>query len=414
MSGSAPGLLAILTEPSEDLHRSALDSLHSIVETEWPQIADELDKLTALAKRPLSYSRNLAALLASKTYYHLGKLDEAVEFAIWAESEFVASRLDDYTAAVIAHSIKRYIQLLHQPNAETPPALTRIVTSVLQSLIEADCFAKCLCLAIETRSLDFVRFAIGGDPTLVTRAVELTLETVADTAYRRELLQLFVAFARDNRDKFQLAQLFHALRDQAAVADLLVALRRSLDSDNWLFAFQVAFELAENASQKFRSEVIDRLPRDLPDLIDIVKRKRLLDMYLQFLFKNNWTDIQIIVTLKEMLNSAKMLVHSSVIAAYSFMFAGTGDDNFYRSNTIWLSGGRKWSQFMTIAAVGGIHIGHLGAALQVLQPFLQHGIPQYALGGAFTRLVSSMQTTFGSLPSSTTSRLTSAGRRPLS
>jgi 26S proteasome regulatory subunit N2 len=41
---------------------------------------------------------------------------------------------------------------------------------------------------------------------------------------------------------------------------------------------------------------------------------------------------------------------------------------------------------MTIAAVGGIHIGHLGAAIQVLQAFLQTATPQYALGGGLYAL----------------------------
>ena len=81
-----------------------------------------------------------------------------------------------------------------------------------------------------------------------------------------------------------------------------------------------------------------------------------------------------------------MLVHSSVITAYCFMFAGTGDDNFYRNNTTWFSNGRKWSQFMTIAGVGAIHIGHLKAALQVLQPFLNKNTPAYAYGGGLYAL----------------------------
>lgn len=68
------------------------------------------------------------------------------------------------------------------------------------------------------------------------------------------------------------------------------------------------------------------------------------------------------------------------------MFAGTGDDNFYRNNTNWFANATKWAQFTTIAAVGNIHIGHLKSALQVLESFLNKNTPPYALGGGLYAL----------------------------
>lgn len=68
------------------------------------------------------------------------------------------------------------------------------------------------------------------------------------------------------------------------------------------------------------------------------------------------------------------------------MFAGTGDDNFYRNNTNWFATASKWAQFTTIAAVGNIHIGHLKSAVQVLDSFLGKKTPPYALGGGLYAL----------------------------
>jgi 26S proteasome regulatory subunit N2 len=377
-----------LTEKNAFFQVHALQALHMVVDTEWHQIADDLELVTVLAGDLAFEAKHSAALLASKTYYHLGNLDLAVDYAIEAGPEFVPSGQDEFTTTVVAHSIKTYICKLKSGRAAILPALTSIVRSVLENMIESGKISQCLCLAIETRCVDFVAAALERQPGLVTRAIVLSLNTVVDSKYRQSLLKLFVDFASESNtcNKFQLSQLYHALTNPSAVAELLVALRTAANPDNWLLAYQIAFELAENASQKFRSDVIAVLPKELKGLENIVTRKQLLDLYLQFLFKNNKTDIHIIVALKETLDSTRMLVHSSVIAAYSFMFAGTGDDNFYRNNISWFSNGRKWAQFITIAAVGAIHIGHLKAALQVLQPFLSKGTPQYAFGGGLYAL----------------------------
>lgn len=387
MWGVAPGLLAMLTEKEDDFRVEALRELHEIIESEWPQIADDIEMITRLAAETTFNAHESAALLASKTFYHLGDLDKAVEYAILAGNEFLPSMKDEFTNTVVAHSVQTYIQML--PKAKKLDKLTNIVTGVLVHLIDTEQYQQCICLAIETRQMDFVKAALLKDPNLVRSAITLTVNTVTDSLYRQTLLKLYVDFAIDHCDKFQLSQLYHDLKNPEAVAHLLISLKQSKDTDQLLLAYQIAFELAENASQIFREHIKSKLvgvQQDMKDLENIVTRKHLLDLYLTFLFKNNKTDIHIIVALKETLESNKMLVHSSVVTAYSFMFAGTGDDNFYRNNTAWFSNGRKWAQFMTIAAVGAIHIGHLKAALQVLQPFLQKGTPQYAFGGGLYAL----------------------------
>jgi 26S proteasome regulatory subunit N2 len=174
--------------------------------------------------------------------------------------------------------------------------------------------------------------------------------------HRQSLLEFFREFSSSISD-FQPTQLHHAVNRAHGCAELLICLRNSLNIAQWLLAYQVVFELAENASQKLRANVGALLPprSEFHDLTDILTRKKLLDRYLLFLFKNNYTDVQIIATLKETLDSAKIVVHSSVCVADSFMFAGTGDDNFYRLQATWFSNGRKWAQFTT-TAVGAVHI----------------------------------------------------------
>ncbi|EAX91699.1 Proteasome/cyclosome repeat family protein [Trichomonas vaginalis G3] len=68
------------------------------------------------------------------------------------------------------------------------------------------------------------------------------------------------------------------------------------------------------------------------------------------------------------------------------MYAGVGDDNFFRVNLNWFITTRKWAQFTTAAAVGAIHVGHLEDALKVLTSFLVKEAPEHVTGGAIYAL----------------------------
>ncbi|EAY10717.1 Proteasome/cyclosome repeat family protein [Trichomonas vaginalis G3] len=385
MWGSAPGLLALLTEKNPNFQIKGIRELENIVNNEWPQIADKIDLILDLAKNTEFPAHEQAARLASKIYYNLGDFNKAVEFAICAGATFDPTLKDEYTQKVSSQCIQSYIKLIEQqekPNQQ----LFIIVKQVLQHLLDEKRYSSCLCLAIETRFLDYVHLCLEQKPKLVEKTISIVQNIIIDSEYRQVVLRKITDLACKHCDTFQIAQLYYNLRDPDMIADLLTQLRKSSNTDNWLMAYQIAFDLAENANQKLRSIIISLLPPDLPDLKSILTRNMLLKFYLDFLFQNNHTDIQIIVNLKENLKTTKMLIHSSVVCAYSLMFAGTGDDNFYRSNITWFGSGRKWAQFITIAGVGAIHIGHLQSALQILEPFLHNDTPPYPYGAALYAL----------------------------
>ena len=385
MWGTAPGLIALLTEKNQKFQIKGITELENVVSSEWPQISESIELITKLALDKDFPACEIAARLASKLYYNLGEHDKAVDFAILSGKAFDVTVKDEFTQSVSAHCIQCYIKRKKE-SQEIDPKLTEIVKSVLTNLLKDERYSACLCLAIETDFLDFVQESLEKQPDLVEAAIEITLSTVTDIDYTQKLLSLLVTFADKNCDKFQVAQLYHSLHNPESIAQVLIALRKSNNTDNWLMAYQIAFELAENANQNFRQIIIEMLPPDMADLMCILTRKMLLKFYLDFLFNNNHTDIHIIVNLKESLKTKKMLILSSVVCSYSFMYAGTGDDNFYRQNIDWFSNGKKWTQFMTIAGVGAIHIGHLSSALAILGPFLQKGTPAYAYGGGLYAL----------------------------
>lgn len=385
MWGSAPGLLALLTEKNQNFQVKGIKELEKIVNNEWPQIADKINLITDLAQNTEFSAHEQASRLASKIFYNLGGFDKAVEFAVLAGSSFDPTLKDEYTQKVSSQCIHSYIKKIERQEKPSEQ-LFSIVKQVMQDLLNKKQITSCLCLAIETRMLDYVHQCLEIQPNLVEKIIGIVQNIVLDSEYRQIIFNCVTDLACKHCDTFQIARLYHNLNDAEKIAELLTNLRTSSNHDNWLMAYQIAFELAENANQKIRSVIINLLPKELADLKSILMRNMLLKYYLDFLFDNNNTDIQIIVNLKENLKTTRMLVHSSVVCAYCLMFAGTGDDNFYRHNTSWFANGRKWDHFITIAGMGAIHIGHLSSALQLLDPFLRNGAPVYPYGAALYAL----------------------------
>lgn len=387
MWGCAHGLVAFLEEDEAAFRVHGIKELLKVVESEWPMIAEDVEIIENLANDETFEHRHLAAFLASKTFYYMGRMGAAVRYALLSGEPFDPDSSDTYVQRIVSHTIHQYIKKM---NAGEKPAegLQGLVRKVLEHLMFMQKYGQCLCLAIETRFLEFVHQSMQANPELVTEAIKIADTVVTDSEYRQLLLREFVAFAKDNCDKVVLSQLHHALRDPEATAQLLISLKQSSDMDNWLIAYQIAFELAENAAQVFRSQVINMLPEEMTDMKDILMRKKLLELYLSFLYdKCDPKMIQIINGLKESVDLSYKLIHTSVVLAYSYIYAGTGIDKFYRDNVQWFFGKESdWAEFLTIAAIGTIHNGRLSAAQQLLQPYLKQSAPMHSLGGGLYAL----------------------------
>ena len=386
MWGRNTGLLSLLMESDIELQSYALTELDKSVDTSWPQIADDLDTIQNLALDQDFFYKKKAALLASKVAYHLGKLDVALDFALRAGELFDISTNDEFTTKILSYAIQIYREYILEPQKTVDEALSTLVHNIILSIMNSKRYTDVLCLSIEVRLLDFVRMVLEKRPDLATYAISLTLKTVDDFRYRQSLLNLFVDFSVTHSDKFQLSQLYLALQDAKSVATLLISLSSSENEDQQLLAFQIAFELAENAHQQFRANVIKQLPENMGLIVKILKRTKLLKLYLKFLFKRNHCDINTLILVKENFDTMRPLVHTSVVLTYALMYAGTADDNFYRNNTPWFTNAKKWAQFITAAAIGVIHIGHLKDAMKILDSFLRPDAPEYVLGGALYAL----------------------------
>ena len=113
---------------------------------------------------------------------------------------------------------------------------------------------------------------------------------------------------------------------------------------------------------------------------DILRGSKTIELDLEFLYRNNHTDMSILNKIKDSLEARNSIFHTAVTLANAFMHAGTTNDKFFRDNLEWLGKAVNWSKFTATAALGVIHRGNLGQGQKLLEPYL----PKEQVAGANT------------------------------
>ena len=386
MWGYSNGYLALLEEEEDDYKVYAIEQLLSVVDLEWAQIGDKLDVIEKLAKNPDFSARRNASLLAAKLLYRLGNFDEAVSYAIGTEDLFDTSATDDFSMVIKSQLIAR-CRNIAKSGKEIDSHTASILTRILDDMIAKNDIAACYCIAIETRQELFIKKCVEAIPDMISYAIRVANKDIHDPEYRSKVLRLLADYVQDHCSETQTSKLYQSLDDPEAVAAILITLASSGDTDQLLLAYQIAFDLAENASQKFRAPIIQMLFDDLPVIKDILTRQTPLQIQLDFMYKKVNDDVSLLNAIKTGLNTDQyQSIHSAAVILFSYMYANTAIDKYYRENLQWFTGVSKWHLFLTIAAVGAAHIGHLDAALTVLGPYLSSKTEPEITGGALYAL----------------------------
>lgn len=213
-------------------------------------------------------------------------------------------------------------------------------------------------------------------------------------------------------DYIAICQCLVFLDDPSMVSDTL----RNLLAKDALMAYQIGFELYQNAPQGFLNKVAEFLrgiapaaaPADAePEaaesdaspaqpsaeksssdkLVEILKGDKTTQLNLQFLIRNNKSDQLILKHCKE--SCRNTICHTATVIANSFMHSGTTTDKFLRDNLEWLGRATNWAKFTATSSLGVIHKGHEHGALDRMSTYLpkdtnsspyQDGGGLYALG----------------------------------
>ena len=102
---------------------------------------------------------------------------------------------------------------------------------------------------------------------------------------------------------------------------------------------------------------------------NILSGKYTLEVYKEFLSRNNNTDKLILNTTKDGIPT-NSVYHSALVMSNALMYAGTTQDPFLRDNRDWLRRASNWAKFSVVASIGVIHKGHTAQARKVLEPYL--------------------------------------------
>lgn len=229
-------------------------------------------------------------------------------------------------------------------------------------------------------------------------------------------------------DYFSIAKCIVYLDDYSIASDLLGHLVKLGDSKSLAVAYQIAFDFYDNSTQNFlkkirenlpnkseplptvqpqnageamsaddaeRAQETDRLLQDGNDrseapgasvegagnlspeaakafqsIREILEGTKSIELELEFLYRNNHTDMAILNKIKDSLEARNSIFHTAVTLANAFMHAGTTNDKFFRDNLEWLGKAVNWSKFTATAALGVIHRGNLSQGKKLLDPYL--------------------------------------------
>ncbi|KAJ3041541.1 hypothetical protein HDV00_009016 [Rhizophlyctis rosea] len=195
---SAAGILSLLEEPHEELKVYALKKLDAIVDTFWAEISDEVSKIEILYEDTEFKHRELAALVASKVYYHLGEFEESLTFALGAGKLFDTNAKTEYVETIISKCIDKYIedrvaQREHPSEAASvDPRLEDVVQRMFERCYTDREYKQVIGIALETLRLDEIEKTIGkGDPQeLLAYVLEASRTIVQNLTFRNEVRKI--------------------------------------------------------------------------------------------------------------------------------------------------------------------------------------------------------------------------------
>jgi 26S proteasome regulatory subunit N2 len=146
-------------------------------------------------------------------------------------------------------------------------------------------------------------------------------------------------------------------------------------------------EHIEEKLKNYQEEGDQETKERLQQITAILKGEIRDRLYLQFLKKNNHTDVSIISTIKKVIGPKSSILHGATVWANSMMNAYTTNDTFLKDNLQWVSQATNWNRFNATASLGIIHSGNKKDALEVLNPYF-HGSAEtpsspYSCAGAY-------------------------------
>lgn len=326
-------------------------------------------------------------------------------------------------------------------NRKTLLALDAIIERIFSQCMAHGRYRQVVGIAIEARSLLILKRVMimvseeeritGGSQTeeLLDYILNVCMDVVQERSLRKDILRLVLEMltSHPKPDFFAITKCAVYLDAYDVVANMLKAFVEKGDKDSQALAYQIAFDIHDNATQLFLTEVNKLLPtiekpepapaqngdekpedasllanQENNDEVNAIINKKIkaykeiryimdgyrnLSLNLDFLYRNNKTDRTILQKVKSSLESRNSIFHTAVALCHAFMNAGTANDKFLGDNKDWTEKAINWSRFSTTATLGVIHKGNLKQAKTIFRGQIPstaggHVKSAYSYGGA--------------------------------
>ncbi|RTG88549.1 26S proteasome regulatory subunit N2 [Schistosoma bovis] len=313
---SAAGLVSLLDDKGSDVKAFALKRLYDMVDEFWAEISEAVMKIEILHEDSNFEYNKLAALLVSKVYYHLAVYDDALHYALCAEELFDLNANTEFVETIIAKCIDKYTalrtaqdQLVDSSSSvvteysddstwsvtsPTYKRLEHVVNQMFDRCFDHKQYKQALGIAIETRRLDiFEKAIISSDDQegMLRYAFRVVLTLIDSVRLRNRLLKILVSVYMNRAlpsDAVNVCQCL-VLMDDPQINTLsgiyLLSFQATADTLEHLLlqsqeaavtAYQIGFDLYENATQNFLQRVSASLARSskLSHVMSLIERDK--------------------------------------------------------------------------------------------------------------------------------------------
>eukprot|EP00878_Enallax_costatus_P026640 GHUV01028595.1.p1 GENE.GHUV01028595.1~~GHUV01028595.1.p1 ORF type:complete len:303 (+),score=82.68 GHUV01028595.1:207-1115(+) len=195
MPSSAAGLLTLLEDENDELKRYALVHLNKVVHEFWFQISSYIGSVEALYEDDEFADRELAALIASKVFYHLGELDSALTYALGAGKHFIVDEQSEYVQTLVARCLDQYFELRTREveQVDVDPRLVAVVERMLNRCCEHGQFEQAVGVALEGRRLDKLEEVVQRSndvPATLGYALKVCQKLVINRDFRQQVREV--------------------------------------------------------------------------------------------------------------------------------------------------------------------------------------------------------------------------------
>ncbi|CAH8436654.1 unnamed protein product [Schistosoma intercalatum] len=300
---SAAGLVSLLDDKGSDVKAFALKRLYDMVDEFWAEISEAVMKIEILHEDSNFEYNKLAALLVSKVYYHLAVYDDALHYALCAEELFDLNANTEFVETIIAKCIDKYTALRTAQDqlvdssgsvvteysddstwsvtSPTYKRLEHVVNKMFDRCFDHKQYKQALGIAIETRRLDIFEKAIilsDDQEGMLRYAFRVVLTLIDSVRLRNRLLKILVSVYMNRAlpsDAVNVCQCLVLMDDPQATADTLEHLLLQ-SQEAAVTAYQIGFDLYENATQNFLQRVSASLARSskLSHVMSLIERDK--------------------------------------------------------------------------------------------------------------------------------------------